>query len=125
MPSRLISPRHPEASWSTPSPYKAEWAGLHRGLKGDSTRNVLNLQKLKITQDPKDPSNGLSLDVSVWAAKASWFNGLNEGDDVIALGLWKAPALAQTKAIKEGFFKTYTNRRLTLTLNVKSQIAKI
>lgn len=35
------------------------------------------------------------------------------------------PITTQTKAIKEGFFKTYTNQRLTLTLAVKSQIAKV
>lgn len=94
-------------------------------IKGDSTRNVLNLQKLKVTQDPNDPSNGISLEVSVWAAKANWFNGLSEGDEVIVFGLWKAPATVQSTATKEGFFKTYTNRRLTLTLAVKSQIAKV
>ncbi|MES3710369.1 hypothetical protein QC590_19315 [Pseudomonas putida] len=95
------------------------------GIKDDPTRNVLNLQKLKSTQDPMDASNGISLEVSVWAAKASWFNGLNEGDEVIAFGLWKAPTPTQNKATKDGLFKTYTNRRLTLTLAVKSQIAKI
>lgn len=94
-------------------------------IKGDPTRNALNLQKLKVTQDPNEPSNGISLEVSVWAAKASWFNGLSEGDEVVVFGLWKAPAPVQSKSTKEGFFKTYTNRRLTLTLAVKSQIAKI
>jgi hypothetical protein len=98
---------------------------ITKGIKDDPTRNVLNLQKLKVTQDPKEPSNGISLEVSIWATKASWFNGLNDGDEVIVFGLWKAPTPAQTKATKEGLFKTYTNRRLTLTLAVKSQIAKI
>jgi len=50
---------------------------------------------------------------------------LSEGDEVIVFGLWKAPATVESKATKEGFFKTYTNRRLTLTLAVKSQIAKV
>lgn len=95
------------------------------GIKGDPTRNVLNLEKLKVTQDPNDSSNGISLEVSIWSAKASWFNGLNEGDEVIVFGLWKAPTPAQTKATREGYFQTYTNRRLTLTMAVKSQIAKI
>jgi hypothetical protein len=87
--------------------------------------NVLNLQKLKVSQDLNEPTNGISLEVSVWSAKASWFDGLDKDDEVIVFGLWKAPTPTQTKATKEGFFKTYTNRRLTLTMAVKSQIAKI
>ncbi|UVL01140.1 hypothetical protein [Pseudomonas sp. B21-048] len=98
---------------------------ISRAIKDDPTRNVLNLQKLKVSQDPNEPTNGISLEVSVWGAKASWFDGLNEDDEVIVFGLWKSPIPGQTKATKEGYFKTYTNRRLTLTLAVKSQITKV
>ena len=94
-------------------------------VKDDPKLNVLNLERLRATQDPNDPTNGVSLEVSVWAAKASWFDDLKENDEVIVFGLWKAPIPAQTKATKEGLFKTFTNRRLTMTLAVKSQIAKV
>lgn len=95
------------------------------GVKDDPKLNVLNLERLRVTQDPSDPTNGISLEVSVWAAKASWFDELKKNDEVIIFGLWKTRPSAQTKATKEGFFKTFTNRRLTLTLAVKSQIAKV
>ncbi|GLO40974.1 hypothetical protein PPUN15366_26190 [Pseudomonas putida] len=95
------------------------------GVKDDPKLNVLNLERLRVTQDPSDPTNGISLEVSVWTSKASWFDSLKENDEVIVFGLWKAPTPAQTKAAKDGFFKTFTNRRLTMTLAVKSQIAKV
>lgn len=98
---------------------------INRGIKKDPKLNVLNLERLRVTQDPNKPTNGISLEVSVWAARASWFDGLNENDEVIVFGLWKAPTPAQTKAAKARFFKTFTNRRLTMTLAVKSQIAKV
>lgn len=98
---------------------------IKRGVKDDPTLNVMNLERLKVTQDPNEPTNGISLEVGVWAAKASWFDGLSENDEVIIFGLWKAPPPAQSKATKAGFFKTFTNRRLTLTLALKSQIAKV
>lgn len=98
---------------------------IKRGVKDDPKLNVLNLERLRVTQDPNEPTNGISLEVSVWSAKATWFDGLSENDEVIIFGLWKAPPPNQAKATKEGFFKTYTNRRLTLTLAVKSQIAKV
>ena len=94
-------------------------------IKDDPTRNVLNLQKLKASANPNEATDGISLEVSVWAAKANWFDGVNEGDEVVVFGLWKAPAPTQTKSTKEGYFKTYTNRRLNLTLAVKSQITKV
>ena len=110
---------------STPSPSKGGVAKIKRGVKDDPKLNVLNFERLRVTQDPNEPTNGISLEVSVWAAKENWFDGLSENDEVIIFGLWKTPPPAQTKATKEGFFKTFTNRRLTLTLAVKSQIAKV
>lgn len=98
---------------------------INRGVKNDPKLNVLNLERLRVAQDPNESTNGISLEISVWAPKASWFDGLNENDEVIIFGLWKAPTPVQTKATKEGFFKTFTNRRLTMTLAVKSQIAKV
>lgn len=119
---------HEAASQSTtryPIAIQGRVGKVTRAINGDTTSNVLNLQKLKVFQDPNEPTNGISLEVNVWSAKASWFDGLDKDDEVIVFGLWKAPTPTQTKATKEGFFKTYTNRRLTLTMAVKSQIAKI
>lgn len=98
---------------------------ITRAIKDDPTRNVLNLQELKVSANPNEPTDGISLEVSVWAAKANWFDGVNEGDEVVVFGLWKAPPPTQTKATKEGYFKTYTNRHLNLTLAMKSQITKV
>lgn len=100
-------------------------AKITLGIKDDPTSNVLNLRKLRATEDPKEPTNGISLQVSLWSANATWFEGLKEDDEVIVFGLWRTPDHILTKATKPGAFKTYTNRRLTMTMAVKSQITKI
>ncbi|MEN5136991.1 MULTISPECIES: hypothetical protein [unclassified Pseudomonas] len=94
-------------------------------MKGDKTKNVLNLQMNKFRADPNDSDNGIGLEVSVWSRDSAWFKGIEKDDEVVVLGMWKPATMAPEKAPREGRFKTLTKRRLTLTLVLKAQVSKI
>lgn len=99
---------------------------VRSALKGDASKNVLNLQMNSFRVDHDDPDNGIGLEVSIWSREISWFNGIEDGDDVVVLGIWKASTLAPAPApLEGGRFKTLTKRRLSLSLVLKPQISKV
>ncbi|MDD2059090.1 hypothetical protein N5D52_27965 [Pseudomonas sp. GD03860] len=126
-------PRHMEAfrviSHNTiqhPIALEGRIRSVRTALKNDPSKNVLNLQMNKYRGAPQEPSNGIGLEVSIWSPKSEWFKGLQQDDDVVILGVWKATTNATEPApMKDGYFKTLTKRRLSLTLVLKAQITKI
>lgn len=99
---------------------------VRRALKGDASKNVLNLQMNAFRVDQDDADNGIGLEVSVWSRETAWFNGLEDGDDVVVLGVWKSSITPPSAAPREGGrFKTLTKRRLSLSLILKPQISKV
>ena len=94
-------------------------------IKGDKTKNVINLQMNKFRVDPDDSENGIGLEVSIWARDPAWFKGISKDDEVVILGMWNPSTTKPEKAPREGRFKTLTKRRLTLTLVLKAQVSKI
>ncbi|WP_274410566.1 hypothetical protein [Pseudomonas sp. NEEL19] len=99
---------------------------VRRGLKGDASKNVLNLQMNPFRIDQDDADNGIGLEVSVWSRETAWFNGIEDGDDVVVLGVWKSSITPPSAAPREGGrFKTLTKRRLSLSLVLKPQISKV
>jgi len=92
------------------------------GKNGDS---VLNLQKDRYQQDPENSENGIGVEVSVWAKDATWFSGINEGDEILTLGLWNATAKMPETAKKSGRYKTFTTNKLNISLVLMAQVARI
>lgn len=94
-----------------------------RGKYGPT--NVLNLEKDKYRANPNDPNDGLGVEVSVWAKNADWFSGIQEGAEVVILGIWKAKAGASSPAVVSGRFPSYTTHKLSVNLVLMAQIARI
>lgn len=99
---------------------------VRTALKGDATKNVLNLEMNAFRADQDAPNNGIGLEVSVWSRESSWLSGIDDGNEVVVLGVWKASMSAPTPATREGGrFTTFTKRRLSLNLVLKAQISKV
>ena len=98
---------------------------IRAGLNGVKTKNVMNLEMNKSRPDSKNPENGVRLEVSIWSHEAAWFKGIQEEDEIVVLGMWKHSTKAPEPAQKTGRFKTFTNRRLSLTMVLKTQVSKI
>jgi hypothetical protein len=64
--------------------------------------------------------------VSVWSRESSWFKGIEDGNEVVVLGVWKTSTAQPSPATREGGrFQTFTKRRLSLSLILKAQISKV
>jgi hypothetical protein len=96
---------------------------LNTGKNGRS--NVLNLERNGSQQDLNDPDNGINAEASVWSHDPSWFTGIEAGDEIVVFGLWKTSPGAPKPANTAGRFKTFTTKKLNLTLVVTGQIAKV
>lgn len=100
-------------------------ASVRVAIKGDRTKNVINLQMNKFQVDPNDSENGIGLEVSIWAREPAWLKGIERDDEIVVLGVWKHSTTIPEKAVRQGRFKTFTKRRLTLTLILKTQLSKL
>lgn len=87
--------------------------------------NVLNLVKNKYQTNPDDSSNGIGVEVSIWAKDADWFAGLDAGTEIIILGLWKTKSGAPLPAKKQGKFQTFTTHRLSVNPLIMAQITRV
>lgn len=99
-----------------------------RAVKGkNGPTNVLNLAKPKYVADPDDPEIGVGVEASVWCEDADWFSKLNEGDEVVVLGMWKGKAGETTSSSKPGQyrFKSFTTHKLTVWPVLMAQIARV
>ncbi|WP_449105454.1 hypothetical protein [Pseudomonas mohnii] len=94
-------------------------------IKGKPNSNVINLQMNKFRQDPEDPENGIGLEVSIWSPQSAWFKGIKSGDEIVVLGMWKPTILPPETTQREGRYKRFTKRRLSLNLVLKAQITKV
>ncbi|WP_231992679.1 hypothetical protein ACTACM_25320 [Pseudomonas fragariae (ex Marin et al. 2024)] len=95
------------------------------GLKGDPSKNVINLQMSKFRPNPDDPENGVGVEVSIWSPQTDWFKGIQDGDEVVVLGMWKPATASPAPAQRQGRYKTFTKRRLSLNMVLKAQITKV
>lgn len=100
-------------------------SSIRCGLKGDTSKNVINLQMSKFRPDPEDPENGIGVEVSIWSPQSEWFKGIRDGDEVVVLGMWKTATTPPAAAQREGRYKTFTKRRLSLNMVLKAQITKV
>ena len=94
-------------------------------IHGVESKNVINLLMNRFRPDPEDPANGIGLEVSIWASDASWFKGIEKDDEILVLGMWRSNIKALSPASHGGRYKTFTTRRLTLTLVLKTQVSKV
>ncbi|HDS1060533.1 hypothetical protein [Pseudomonas putida] len=39
--------------------------------------------------DPNNPSNGISLEVSILSNQPEWFKGFKQDEEVVVLGIWR------------------------------------
>lgn len=69
-------------------------SSIRCGLKGDTSKNVINLQMSKFQPDPKNPENGIGVEVSIWSPQSAWFKGIEDGDEVVVHGMWKTNTTA-------------------------------
>jgi hypothetical protein len=79
----------------------------------------------KFRPDPEDPENGIGMEVSIWSPQSEWFKGIRDGDEVVVLGMWKTATTPPAAAQREGRYKTFTKRRLSLNMVLKAQITKV
>lgn len=89
--------------------------------------NVINLHIPKYVADVEDAAHGIGVEVSVWAHDPEWFVGVEEDAEVVVLGMWNSKA-GERRLAKEPSkyrFTQFTTRKLTLTLSLKAQIAKV
>lgn len=94
-------------------------------IQGVESKNVINLLMNRFRADSEDPANGIGLEVSIWASDPSWFKGIERDNEILVLGMWRANTKAPTPAPPGGRYKTFTTRRLTLTLFLKTQVSKV
>lgn len=87
--------------------------------------NVLNLVLNKYQTNPDENSNGVGVEVSIWAKDADWFAGLDIGTEIIILGLWKAKLGVPSPAYKEGRFQTFTTHKLSVNPMLMAQIIRV
>jgi len=92
---------------------------------GRNGASVLNLQKDRYQQDTENAENGIGVEVSVWAKDATWFSEIDEGDEIVVLGLWNAARRTPTIAKKNGRYKTFTTNKLSVSLVLTAQVAKV
>lgn len=92
---------------------------------GKSGQSVLNLLKDRYQPDQSNPENGIGVEVSVWSKDAGWFAGIEEGDEIVVLGLWSAAARLPEPAKKNGRYSTYTTNRLSVNLVLMAQMIKL
>lgn len=98
---------------------------VRRCVGNDNDKNVLNLRMNKYRADAENSENGVGLEVSIWSPQTAWFKGIENDDEVVVLGMWKATTTPPTTAPNEGRFKTFTKNRLTLSLVLMAQITKV
>lgn len=101
------------------------YVGSKRIGVGKNGQSVLNLQKDRYRQDPENSENGIGVEVSVWAKDATWFSEIDKGDEIVVLGLWNATAKTSEPAKKTGRYKTFTTNRLSVSLALMAQVAKV
>jgi len=95
-------------------------------IDGRST-NVINLYVPKYTVDAVDETHGVSVEASVWADHAEWFEGVEEETEIVVLGVWKAKTGKRLSTSEPGKrrFSALTTHKLSLTLSLKAQIAHV
>ncbi|WP_152693185.1 hypothetical protein [Caballeronia mineralivorans] len=95
-------------------------------IDGRST-NVINLHIPKYAADSDDATHGISVEASIWADDADWFDGIEEDSEVVILGMGNAKAAKRRPAREPGKhrFSEFTTHKLNFTLSLKAQIAKV
>lgn len=96
-------------------------------IVGGRPTNVINLHIPKYVADTEDATRGISIEASIWADDGEWFNGIEEDAEVVVLGIWNAKAGNRWPAKEPGKhrFTEFTTHKLSLTLSLKAQIAKV
>ncbi|WP_439890837.1 hypothetical protein ACS7SF_16995 [Ralstonia sp. 25C] len=89
--------------------------------------NVLNLHVPKYSADAADETHGLSVEASIWADQAEWFDEIEEEAEIVVLGVWKVKSGKRAPAREAGKyrFSDFTTHKLNLTLSLKAQIARV
>lgn len=100
-------------------------SSIRTAINGNKAQNVINLQMNKFRADSDDPANGVGLEVSIWARESAWLKGIQKDDEIVVLGMWNHSIKAPEPAPKMGRYKTFTKRRLSLTMILKAQVSKI
>lgn len=100
-------------------------SSIKTAINGNKAQNVINLQMNKFRADSDDPANGVGLEVSIWARESAWLKGIQKDDEIVVLGMWNHSIKAPEPAPKMGRYKTFTKRRLSLTMILKAQVSKI
>lgn len=89
--------------------------------------NVLNLAKPKYVPDAENPAMGIGVEASVWCEDADWLAELNEGDEVVVLGMWKGKTGEPSNSSKpdQYRYKSFTTHKLSVWPVLVAQIARV
>jgi hypothetical protein len=89
--------------------------------------NVLNLAKPKYVPDSGNPGMGVGVEASVWCEDGEWLAGLNDGDEVVVLGMWKVKAgeLSNSSKPDQYKYKSFMTHKLSLWPVLVAQIARV
>ncbi|MFV8598105.1 hypothetical protein [Ralstonia pseudosolanacearum] len=89
--------------------------------------NVINLHVPKYTADAADETHGVSVEASIWADQAEWFDEIEEEAEIVVLGVWKVKSGKRSPARETGKyrFSDFTTHKLSLTLSLRAQIVRV
>lgn len=89
--------------------------------------NVLNLAKPRYIADADNPETGVGVEASIWCNNAEWFADLNEGDQVVVLGMWKGKKGEQLDSSKpdQYRYKSFVTHKLSVWPVLLAQIARV
>lgn len=58
-------------------------------------------------------------------APSAWFKSIEDGEEVVVLGMCKTSTAPLVATLREGRFKTFTKRHFSLNMILKTQITKV
>lgn len=89
--------------------------------------NVVNLAKSRYVAAPDHSDMGVGVEVSIWCEHADWLADVNEDDDIIVLGMWKAKAgePSNSRTPDKYRYKSFTTHKLAIRPVLAAQIARL
>lgn len=62
---------------------------------------MINLLMGKFQPDPENPKSGIGVEVSIWSPQSAWFKGIEDGDEVVVLGMCKTSTAPLAATLRE------------------------
>ncbi|WP_241664211.1 hypothetical protein [Pseudomonas sp. Sample_21] len=101
--------RHAEAYYAVshnavqhPIAIQGAVSSVRTEIRGEKSKNVINLQMNTFRADTDDSENGIGLEVSIWAKDPAWIKGIEKDDEIVVLGMWKHSSTGTREIAQRG-----------------------